>query len=167
MDSREERFAKVTELFQTLHRIRFSDILESDDGSPGMCMPEFSIALCIKKMKKEGSEHVLVADLVRKLPSSPQAISKYLKQLEDRGLIERVSVRSDRRSTEIVLTDKGRTAFENSRKRMDRFFREVFAEVSDEEFDRMIGFLNRICESMMKRSQQAHASCGREINAPA
>lgn len=167
MNSREERFAKVTELFQTLHRIRFSEILESDNNGPGMCMPEFSIALCINKMEEEGCEQVLVADLVKKLPSSPQAISKYLKQLEDRGLIERVSVRSDRRSTELMLTDKGREAFECSRKRMDMFFREVFAEVGDEEFDRMIGFLNRICESMMKRSQQAHENCRREINAPA
>lgn len=159
MDSRDEKFAKLTELFQTLHRIRFSDVLECGDEDCGMCMPEFSIALCIKKMRDAGREHVLVSDLVKNLPSSPQAISKYLKQLEDRGMIERLSVRSDRRNTEIRLTEKGECAFECSKKRMDLFFSEVFSNVSDEEFDSMIGFLRRICEAMVKRSQLARAGC--------
>lgn len=152
MTSRDEKYARVTELFQTLHRIRFSDILDCKDDENSMSMPEFAIALCIDMMKNEGSEHVLVADLVKKLPSSPQAISKYLKRLEERGMLMRLSVKKDRRSTEILLTEKGQHALKCSRERMNKFYREVFGGISEEEFNSMISFLKKICDAMLKKS---------------
>ena len=152
MTSRDQKYARVTELFQTLHRIRFSDILDCKDDENSMSMPEFAIALCIDMMKNEGSEHVLVADLVKKLPSSPQAISKYLKRLEERGMLMRLSVKKDRRSTEILLTEKGQQALKCSRERMNKFYREVFGGISEEEFNSMISFLKKICDAMLKKS---------------
>lgn len=152
MTSRDEKYARVTELFQTLHRIRFSDILDCKDDENSMSMPEFAIALCIDMMKNEGSEHVLVADLVKRLPSSPQAISKYLKRLEERGMLMRLSVKRDRRSTEILLTEKGQEALKCSRKKMNKFYREVFGGISEEEFNSMISFLKKICDAMLKKS---------------
>lgn len=152
MTSRDEKYARVTELFQTLHRIRFSDILDCKDDENSMSMPEFAIALCIDMMKIGGSEHVLVADLVKRLPSSPQAISKYLKRLEERGMLMRLSVKRDRRSTEILLTEKGQEALECSREKMNKFYREVFGGISEEEFNSMISFLKKICDAMLKKS---------------
>ena len=159
MISRDEKFAKLTELLQTLHRIRFSDVLEGGREEENMCLPEFAVVLCIDMMKDEGREHVLVSDLVKALPSSPQAISKYLKQLEKRELIRRLSVRSDRRSTEIEITGKGKEALDVSRERMDKFFSDIFSGVSDEEFDSMFSFMNNICDAMVKRSNAVRVSC--------
>ncbi len=159
MVSRDEKFAKLTELLQTLHRIRFSDILEGGHDEETMCLPEFTIVLCIDMMKDEGRGQILVSDLVKQLPSSPQAISKYLKQLEDRELIRRLSVSSDRRSTEIELTGKGKKALEASRARMNGFFSDIFSGVSDEEFDSMFSFLNNICDAMVKRSNAVRVGC--------
>ena len=155
MDPREERLASVARIFQTLHRIRFSEILEGGEGEAGLCLPEFTIVLCVDRMKAAGHGRVLVSDLVRELPSSPQAISKYLKLLEDKGYIKRSSVRFDRRSTEIELTEAGRKAFLASKDRMNSFFHDIFSEVSDEELDKMIAFLDRICDAMMKKAFNA------------
>lgn len=152
MDSRDEKYARVAELFQTIHRIRFSDILECKENDKGMSLPEFAIALCIDMMANSGYNQILVSDLVKRLPSSPQAISKYLKQLEKRGLIERMTVEEDRRNTELRLTENGKESLEFSRNRMQVFCREVFDGISDEEFNSMMRFLNRICSAMAQKS---------------
>lgn len=152
MDPRDEKYARVAELFQTIHRIRFSDILECKENDEGMSLPEFAIALCIDMMERKGHKQILVSDLVKRLPSSPQAISKYLKQLEKRGLAERLPVQKDRRNTEIRLTESGKESLEFSRGRMQVFYREVFEGVSDEEFNSMMRFLNRICGAMAQKS---------------
>lgn len=162
MDPRDEKYARIAELFQIIHRIRFSNILECKENDKGMSLPEFAIALCMNMMMNEGVKQILVSDLVKRLPSSPQAISKYLKQLEKRGLVERLPVKKDRRNTEIRLTENGKKSLEFSRNRMQVFYREVFEGISDEEFNSMMRFFSKICGVMAERSGEiAHKlDCG-------
>lgn len=154
MTSRDEKYARVTELFQLIHRIRFSDILEHKEEEVGMSLPEFAICLCIDILKGEGHDRIFVSDLVKRLPSSPQAISKYLKQLDRRGFVRRLSVKEDRRITEIELTESGYEALEYSRERMNVFYHEIFGDVSEEEFNSMMKFLTKICNAMAEKSSE-------------
>lgn len=91
----------------------------------------------------DNGENIAVAEAAKKHGVSVSFISKTLKSLEEKGYIERVSDKNDRRSVRISVTESGKEV-------VDRFFGSLFSlldratrEFSKTEIENMIDFFKK------------------------
>lgn len=92
----------------------------------------------------EESGGITQSELTRRLGIQPGSASEVLGKLEMSGLITRSLSETDKRTTDVKLTEAGRkAAIEASRQREDRH-NQMFACLSDEEKDVLLSFLERI-----------------------
>lgn len=81
----------------------------------------------------QDSDSVQVSQLVENSGVSPQAISKLLKSIEEKNYIVRFSNKSDRRITEVKLTDEGTRVYEVTNRQFEEVMDRVFSNFTDEE----------------------------------
>lgn len=97
---------------------------------------EFCAIIAIAKYnkKEEGKDQVdiTVSELVEKLGSSLPAVSKLLRSIEQKGLIERTVNHSDRRVTNIVLSDEGKKLLDQQIKARDAMMEHIVQEMGEE-----------------------------------
>lgn len=105
----------------------------------------------------DSGENVSVAETAKALGVSVSFISKTLKSLEEKGLIERVSDKKDRRSVRVSVTGSGRQV-------VDQFFNSLFSlldsatvDFTQSEIETMIDFFERFVSAAMgdKSSENA------------
>ncbi len=84
--------------------------------------------------KKSDNAAVQVSQLVDSLAVTPQAVSKLLRNLEDKGCIERYTNKSDRRITEVKLTKKGAAVYAVTNSQAESVFSAVFSGFTSDEF---------------------------------
>lgn len=94
-------------------------------------------------------EYISVAEAAKKHGVSVSFISKTLKSLEEKGYIERLSDKNDRRSVRISVTESGRSI-------VDSFFGNLFSlldratkDFTKDEIETMIDFLERFVRATM------------------
>lgn len=81
---------------------------------------------------------VNVSDLAEELKVSVPAVSKKLKSLEERGYIERIIDKNNRRNTFVILTKDGQEKFDKAEKVMDNYMNKVFIAMGKEETETLI-----------------------------
>ncbi len=79
-----------------------------------------------------------VSDLAEELKISVPAVSKKLKSLEERGYIERIIDKNNRRNTYVILTKDGQEKFDKAKKVMDKFMNNVFTSMGKEDSEILI-----------------------------
>jgi DNA-binding MarR family transcriptional regulator len=116
-----------------LRSMKISNIF-SEDISFG----EYVMLQMITEMQKEkGEEDVWVSDIVKRVKITPQAVSKFINLAVNKGYIERLENASDRRSTGIKITDRGRAVLSKAEEELSIFRDSVFKEFSKEELTAM------------------------------
>ncbi|MEZ4679926.1 MAG: hypothetical protein R2932_37475 [Caldilineaceae bacterium] len=90
------------------------------------------------------SSDVWVADIVKRVEVTPQAVSKFIRLAASKGHIERFDNESDRRSTGVRLTDRGCAVLRKSGAELDAFFKSVLEEFSAEELVTMSGLMRKL-----------------------
>lgn len=92
-------------------------------------------------------------DLTRRLGIQPGSASEVLSKLESRGLIMRTASKTDRRTTNITLTNQGtQLAVEAVQQRNQRHL-EMFSCLSEKEKNQLLSLLEKINEDWAKRYQ--------------
>lgn len=89
---------------------------------------------------------VSVWELAEKMRVRPPAISRMLRTLERRGLIQRSVVREDRRSICVDLTESGRQIWEHATEELDEFARQVTAQMGAEELRTLTALIGRMSD---------------------
>lgn len=79
-----------------------------------------------------------------KMGVAPTSISRTLKNLEEKGLIERKANPEDGRSVLIVLTDKGHEMRDVSKEIVLNFYEAVEEKISKKDMDKFLSVLNQI-----------------------
>lgn len=97
------------------------------------------------------SQNDLAAAVVLKKP----AVTKLVRSMEDRGLVERQRVKADKRYNALVLTKAGEQRRAAMRRRMEAQHEELMSVFSQEEQDRFFELTNRLCSHLADRFQQA------------
>lgn len=77
---------------------------------------------------------VYVSDIVKRFSASAQALSKHLRTCENKGYIERVNDKVNRRNVMINLTDKGEKVFEITTQEFVLLKNKVFEKIDIDEF---------------------------------
>lgn len=82
--------------------------------------------------------------LTQRLGIQPGSASEVLAKLEHAGLIRREPSASDRRTTDVLLTDEGRAAAEEARQQRMLRHDQMFACLSEDEKDSLLAMLEKI-----------------------
>jgi DNA-binding MarR family transcriptional regulator len=88
------------------------------------------------------------AEISRRLVREPHSVSGLLNRMEKQGIIRRAKDLPKRNMVRVVVTDKGREAYEQSTKRLS--MHEIMAALSEEERNRMWGYLEKLRDKAMK-----------------
>lgn len=130
MDIHRSPFLQMFYFFKT---VKISDLFSED-----VSFAEFVMLQLITVMSKEtGSTDVWVSDIVKRVAVTPQAVSKFINLAVRKGFIERFEKVSDRRSTGIRITDRGKAVLIKTEEDLAAFRKSVLKEFSDEELARM------------------------------
>mgnify|MGYP000584405425 CR=1 FL=1 len=125
MDEEIQRFISI---FDPNKRIDFTKVLTND-----ITRSEYAVLWMYKNMA-QNSGVVYVSDIVKKFPASAQALSKHLRTCENKGYIERVNDKVNRRNVMINLTDKGEKVFEITTQEFVLLKNKVFEKIDIDEF---------------------------------
>jgi DNA-binding MarR family transcriptional regulator len=101
---------------------------------------------------KLGSEPVYVSSIVSELDISGPAVSKMLKNLEEKQLISRRTDASDRRNTVVALTDKGRKVKAQADEIAACFFSKVTEKFGKDNLDKLKTLLTQFYRAVAEVS---------------
>lgn len=107
----------------------------------------------LKALRAEGSDApgVTVSKLSTCLMHSKPATSKMLNTLEEKGFIERITTKADRRAVYIVLTEAGQEKINEITERMDNFTNQFLEKLGEEDTENLFRILDRMYEVMSEQ----------------
>lgn len=132
--------------FYYLKSMKISDLF-----SENITFPEYVMLQLITDMSNEtGNMDVWLSDIVKRVEVTPQAVSKFINLAIRKGYIERFENASDRRSTGIRITDRGRAVLSKTEQDLTVFYNNVFNEFSEEEKAAMYSLMSKLQSVVQK-----------------
>lgn len=89
-----------------------------------------------------------VSALAGALDLDASTVSRQVRQLEDRGLLERTSDPDDGRACQVALSDLGRTRLELGAQRRRAFVADLLHDWSDDDREHLRVLLNRLVDDL-------------------
>lgn len=99
-------------------------------------------------------EGIYVSAIAEKLEVTPPSVSRMLRGMEEKGLIERVTDRNDRRNTRVTATVRGKEACENTRHRFEQYLDHVAHSMGEGDLVTMITMWNKILDIMQNELEK-------------
>lgn len=133
-------------LFETAHKLKKLNLHETVS-----LMPKgefFTLGTILKCSNDPVDRELRVGDIVNKMKVSSPAVSRNLRGLEKKGYIKRVTNEADRRNTNIIVTQKGKSAFYSDMSSMSEFMEQALSHLDEDEIDTFISLLNKITDGM-------------------
>lgn len=143
----------VTQLSGALHRlarVRYSLPMG------GLPMGEFFMLQLIQRREGTGTDRrkVYVSQLTQCTHVSAPAVSRTLRRLEGKGLVQRQTDPEDRRTTYVVLTGDGLALLEVCRQQMEELGRRVAARMGSEELSALAAQLDRLTDTVQEERKK-------------
>lgn len=107
----------------------------------------------IKILLAHENEDISQNDLKDDLHISKAAMSEVLQVMEKKGMIKRIQSSTDARKNKIILSDEGRSTFEEIEKDMIMFNAKVTRNISSEEINLFIQTLKKMKENIRKEGE--------------
>lgn len=105
-------------------------------------------------------KHITVNELASNLDVTVPAVSRHLRKLEERGLINRVTDENCRRNTFVVISENGKKLFKENKERVYTLLDKVMQKFSTEEITFAINFhrdlqsvLDNECKSFLENNE--------------
>ena len=95
-----------------------------------------------------------VTDMSRALVVSPPAISRTLRQLREKRLVDSRPDENDRRGTYVVMTPQGKEMLQRDMAQRQRFFSAVTQRMGPEQWKQMSELMEQLYESMRLELEQ-------------
>lgn len=102
-----------------------------------MAHSEFVILIRLLKAKKEG-KFLTVSELAKQLKLSSPAISRTVKNLVEKGWVQRTESQSDRRIVQLTVTDEGVSIAKEAKKELNAFMVQVYKKIDPEDLEAYI-----------------------------
>lgn len=100
-------------------------------------------------LAKEGT--LIQSQLAEILDIRPSSLTELLSKLEERGLITRTPDESDKRVTNVSLTEAGKQAVEGRDESDDDLLNSLFEGLTDEELDQLSGLFDKLNASLKEK----------------
>ena len=128
------------QMFYYIKTMKLSGLFSEDISFAEYVM----LQLITEMLNKTGGTDVWVSDIVKRVDVTPQAVSKFTNLAVAKGYIVRFENESDRRSTGVRLTERGRAVLRKSDEELTAFRESVFKEFSEEELTTMSGLMHKL-----------------------
>lgn len=142
---------EITELqeafIRTIHRFRQD---RNWHWAGGLTQAEFYALYQIHEHMQShpGARGVYVSALAGRVRVSPPAVSRMLRGLERRGLVDRAVDRADRRNTYVMLTPAGEAARRDTIRQLNDYICQVLERMGREDMETLIRLWNRLADVM-------------------
>jgi len=134
------RNSPFLQMFYSVKNVKLSELFSED-----ISFTEYGMLQLITEMANEtGSMDVWVADIVKRVEVTPQAVSKFINLAVGKGYLERFENESDRRSTGVRMTDLGRAVLSKTGEELTAFSKSVLEEFSEEELAMLNGLMYKL-----------------------
>lgn len=134
-----EMYGRFYSAMNQFRRLRIGDLFP--DMTKGDCMT----LMAIDHFNREKETGILtISELAEKMHTQVSAVSRTLKNLEDRGLIERTVNRADRRNTYVALSPQGKETWKKMEKAMGEFATAVLSRIREEDLEKLISYLEEL-----------------------
>lgn len=121
----------------------------------GISHGEFAVMATLERYcEQQGGEGARASVLAKLVESSPQALSRTLRGLEQKGYIERRVDHRDRRNACICLTEAAHDVMEKRKRQLQSMFEQVVVQMGEDEIRELIALLNRLVDAMQRVSCQ-------------
>ena len=128
------------QMFYFIKSMKLSGLFSED-----ISFAEYVMLQLITDMSNEtGNTDVWVADIVKRVEVTPQAVSKFIHLAAGKGYIERFENESDRRSMGVRITDRGMVVLSKTGEELTVFRESVFKEFSEEELATMHELMRKL-----------------------
>jgi DNA-binding MarR family transcriptional regulator len=128
------------QLFYYIKTMKISGLFTED-----ISFAEYIMLQLITEISNEtGSTDVWVSEIIKRVEVTPQAVSKFMNLAVGKGYIERFENESDRRSTGVRMTDRGRAVLSKTGEELTAFRESVFKEFSAEELATLDGLMRKL-----------------------
>ena len=87
---------------------------------------------------------VTISILSERLEISKSAVSQMVNVLEDKGYVERISTKSDRRIVYVRLTEVGEKGLKKSLQSLLKSLNQVFEKMGEKDTEILLGLLNKL-----------------------
>ncbi len=105
-------------------------------------------------LKSEDKCGIYVSTIAEHVKVTPSAISRMLKGLEEKELIERRVNKNDRRNTYVTLTRKGEEVTQKVENQMNEFTQNVMLTIGEEDSKMLIKLFNKLVDAMEVEAKQ-------------
>ena len=105
-------------------------------------------------IKEHGTGDVSLTDLTRKLEVSKPAVSRTLRNLENKGYIYRRVDEHDRRNTFVTLTEEGIKEMEHSMREICLYMDRALSHLTQEEIETFFYLSHKVHEGMQEELQR-------------
>lgn len=95
-------------------------------------------------------EDVFQKDIEKKFSMRRSTTSTMLKSMEDKGLIERISIEKDARMKKLRLSQKGQSLVEKVTKEYQRIENLLLKDLTDEELEQFFKIIHKMQQNMLK-----------------
>jgi len=141
-------------IIQTMFNIKNMNkrIFHSSKLSPS----DMSVLGIITLLKFQNSDdhNIQMSDISNKLNISKSALTQIINKLEEADLVERVYLKSDRRSTFLKLTDSGNELFENEKKYLHSTIKIVFEKMGEKESEEFIRLVKKFISILLDGKEE-------------
>lgn len=149
------------QMFQSmfrLHRFKMANVLMDISGGEYKILE--MLANCPKKNDEKGG--ICVSQMASAMKVSSPAVSRMLKNMEQKDYIGRFADSKDRRNTCVFMTERGNDKREECRRIMMNFMNRVIERMNPENMRQMLDLFNRmldIMEDEMKKTEKGDRIC--------
>lgn len=102
---------------------------------------------CCSRHSQSGENGVKISYIVKEMCVPPPAVSRALRSLESKAMVERKVDPSDRRNTFVMLTAKGRETLTEVENIMEDFSDAVVGNLGDETMQKLNRYLRALLET--------------------
>lgn len=118
---------------------------KSQEFQPGMLMTmKIIYSNCLSNKEDENYYGMKTSELTKDLCITKPATSKMLNAMEEKGYINRVSNKSDRRVVYVKLTNEGEEFLKDQNKKFENFTCKVVEKMGEEDTDNLIRLFGKL-----------------------
>lgn len=113
-------------------------------------MPRSEIKMLkLIKMHTTEASGVTISTLSEHLAISKPAVSQMVNVLEDRGYVERITTKNDRRVVYVKLTEAGELSLEKALQAVMKILTEIFGKMGEDDTKTLLELLDKLCSIMI------------------
>ncbi len=133
-------FENINTMMQMVSTLKFKGATKS----------EFGLMFAIYK-RVENSQPTSVAAIAEFLGISAPAVSRMLKNMREKGLVEKEPFEGSRRTSSVCLTEKGRAVLNSNFEEYKGYLTEYLSEYSREQIDMLLDMNGRLIEYISEK----------------